>query len=103
MVLNKKNFSVNADIDENDFIKFSLSPDNMLVPDLYNNLPGKSIWALANKALIKYIQESEDVKAHFGVSHIFTNDLVFLTKEMLRRKILNSISLAKKAGYLASF
>ena len=101
LVLNKKNFSVNADIDENDFIKFSLSPDNMLVPDLYNNLPGKSIWALANKALIKYIQEREDVKAHFGVSHIFTNDLVFLTQEMLRRKILNSISLAKKAGYLA--
>ena len=101
LVLNKKSFSENADIDENNFIKFSLSPDNRLVPDLHNNLPGKSIWVPANKELIKYIQGSEDVKAHFGVTHLFANDLVFLIQKILRTKILNSISLAKKAGYLA--
>ena len=101
LVLNKKRFSENADINENDFIKFSLSPDNKLVPDLHNNLPGKSIWVPANKELIKYLQSREDVKVHFGVSNIFTNDLVFLVQKILRKKILNSISLAKKAGYLA--
>ena len=99
--MDKKNFSENSDIDEKDFIKFSLSPDNKLVPDLHNNLPGKSIWAPANKAMIKYIQERDDVKAHFGVSHLFSNDLVSLIKKILRKKILSSISLAKKAGYLA--
>ena len=101
MVLDKKSFSENASIDENEFIKFSLSPDNTLVPDLYNELPGRSIWAPANKALIKIIHEREDVKEHFGVSHLFTNDLVFLTQKILRKKTLNNISLAKKAGYLA--
>ena len=101
LVLNKKSFSENADIDENDFIKFSLSPDNKLVPDLHNDFPGKSIWTPANKALIKYIEEREDVKEHFGVSHIFTHDLVFLVRKILRKKILDGISLAKKAGHLA--
>ena len=101
LVLSKKSFAENADIDENDFIKFSLSPDNKLVPDLHGNLPGKSVWAPAKKELIKYIQEREDVKEHFGVSQIFTNDLAFLVKKILRKKILNNISLAKKAGYLA--
>ena len=101
MVLNKKIFLENADVDENDFIKFSLSPDNKLVPDLHNNLPGKSIWAPANKILIKNIQERDDVKAHFGVSHLFSNDLVFLVNKILRKKIINNISLTKKAGYLA--
>ncbi len=101
LVLDKKSFSENADIDENDFIKFSLSPDNELIPDIHENLPGKSIWAPANKTLIKYIQEREDVKAHFGVSHILNNDPVFLIKKILRKKILASISLAKKAGHLA--
>ena len=101
MVFNKKIFLENADIDEDNFIKCSLSPDNKLVPDLYNNLPGKSIWVPANSALIKSILAREDVKRHFGVSHRFTNDLVFLIEKILRKKILNSISLAKKAGYLA--
>ena len=100
LVLDKKSFSENTDIDENDFIKFSLSPDNKLVPDLHNKLPGKSIWAKPNKALIEYIQERDDVKAHFGVSHLFSNDLISLIQKTLRKKILNSISLAKKAGYL---
>ena len=101
LVLDKKNFLENSNIDEKDFIKFSLSPDNKLVPDLHNNLPGKSIWVPANKKLIKYVQERDDVKAHFGVSLLFSNDLVYLVKKILRKKILNSISLAKKASYLA--
>ena len=101
LVLNKKSFLENSDIDENNFIKFSLSPDSKLVPDLHDNLPGRSIWAPANKTLIKYIQERDDVKAHFGVSHLLSNDLVYLVEKILRKKILNNISLAKKAGYLA--
>ena len=101
LVLDKKSFSENVGFNENDFIKLSLSPDNELVPDLHNNLPGKSIWVPANKKLIKHIQERDDVKAHFGVSRLFCNDLVFLVKKILRKKILNSISLTKKAGYLA--
>ena len=101
LVLDKKSFLENANIDENDFIKFSLSPDNKLVPDLHNNLPGKSIWVPANQKLITYIQERDDVKAHFGVSRLFSNDLVYLVKKILRKKILDSISLTKKAGYLA--
>ena len=88
MVLDKKSFLKNADIDENDFIKFSLSPDNKLIPDLHNNLPGKSIWVPANKKLIKNIQERDDVKAFWGVA-FFSNDLVFFKK---KKKILNSIS-----------
>ena len=99
LVLDKKSFLENASIDENDFIKFSLSPDNKLVPDLHNNLPGKSIWVPASKKLIECIQERDDVKAHFEVSHLFSNDLVFLVKKILRKKILDSISLTKKAGY----
>ena len=101
LVLNKKIFSENTNINEDDFIKFSLSPDKKLVPDLHNSLPGKSIWVSANKELVKDILEREDVKVHFGVSQLFTKDLIFLIQKILRKKILNGISLTKKAGYLA--
>ena len=99
--MNKKNFSENADICEDDFIKISLSPDKKLVPDLHNNLPSKSIWVPAKRALIKDILEGEDIKTHFGVSQLYTKDLIFLIEQVLRKKILNSISLTKKAGCLA--
>ena len=99
--MNKKNFLENADINEDDFIKFTLSPDNSLVPDLHNTLPGKSIWLPPNKALMRSILDGKEVKVHFGVSQLFTEDLLFFVQKILRKKILDGISLSKKAGCLA--
>ena len=99
--MDKKSFSENAGIHQDDFIKISLSPDNELVPDLHNNLPGKSIWVPANKARINDILKEDDLETFLGAQRLSTKDLIFLIEKLLRNKILNSISLAKKAGYLA--
>ena len=99
--MNKKSFSENAGIHQDDFIKISLSPDNKLVPDLHNNLPGKSIWVPANKARIKDVLKGGKLKTLFGEQQLSTNDLIFLIEKLLRKKILNSVSLTKKSGYLA--
>ena len=99
--MNKKSFSENAGIHQDDFIKISFSPDNKLVPDLHDNLPGKSIWVPANKARIKDILKGDELKTQFGAQQLSAKDLVSLIEKLLRKKILNSISLTKKAGYLA--
>ena len=99
--MNKKSFSGNDGIHQDDFIKISLSPDNKLVPDLHNKLPGKSIWVPANKARIKDILKGDELKTHFGAQQLSTKDLIFLIEKLLRKKIFNNISLTKKAGYLA--
>ena len=99
--MNKKSFSENAGIHQDDFIKISLSPDNKLVPDLHNNLPGKSFWVPANKARIKDILKEGELKTQFEKQQLSSKDLIFLIEKLLRKKILNSISLTKKAGYLA--
>ena len=99
--MNKKIFSENTGINQDDFIKVSLSPDRKLVPDLHNNLPGKSVWVPANKTRINYILEGNELETQFAVKELFTGDLIFLIEKILRKKILNSISLTKKAGYLA--
>ena len=101
VVLNKKNFLNSSSINRDDFIKISLSPDNRLVPDFRDKLPGKSVWLPANKALITDFLRKEDLKTFFGVSEILTPDLVFLIEMILRKKILSSISMTKKAGNLA--
>ena len=101
IILNKKTFSDSDDLNEDYFIKICLSPDNKLVPDLYDNLPGKSVWLPANMYLIADILKKENLKAYFGVPEFLTTDLGALISKVLRKKILNSISLAKKSGNLA--
>ena len=101
MVLNKKIFLNSSSINKDDFIKICLSPDNKLIPDLRDNLPGKSVWLPANKTLIVDILRKEDLKPYFGVSKIFSPDLVSLIEMILRKRILSSISMTKKSGVLA--
>ncbi len=100
IILNKKTFSDIDDLNEDNFIKICLSPDDKLVPDLHNNLPGKSVWLPANKSSITDILGKEDLKVYFGVAELQTTDLCALISRILRKKILNSISLAKKSGNL---
>ena len=94
--MDKKNFLNNSSINKDDLIKISLSPDNKLVPDLRDNLPGKSVWLPANKTLIVDILRKEDLKTYFGVSKIFSPDLVSIIEMILRKRILSSISMTKK-------
>ena len=101
MVLNKKIFLNSSSINKDDFIKICLSPDNKLIPDLCDKLPGKSVWLPADKALIVDILKKEDLKTYFGVSKILSPDLVSKIEMILRKKILSNISMTKKSGVLA--
>ena len=101
MVLNKNVFLNRSSINKDDLIKICLSPDNKLLPDLRDNLPGKSVWLPADKTLIVDILRKEDLKTYFGVSKIFSPDLVSIIEMILRKRILSSISMTKKTGALA--
>ena len=101
MVLNKKIFLNSSSINKDDFIKICLSPDNKLIPDLCDKLPGKSVWLPAHKDLIVDILREEDLKTYFGISKIYSPDLVSLIEMILRKKIVSSISMTKKSGVLA--
>jgi len=52
VVLNKKIFLNSSSINKDDFIKICLSPNNKLIPDLCDKLPGKSVWLPADRAFI---------------------------------------------------
>ena len=101
MVLNKKIFLNSSSDNKDNCIKICLSPDNKLIPDLFDKLPGKSIWLPADKSLIVDILRKDELKTYFGVSKIFSPDLVSIIEMILRKKILSSISLTKKSGVLA--
>ena len=100
LVFDKKNFLDRDDLNEDNFIKVSLSPNNKLVPDLYNNLPGRSVWLPANKSIVTNILDKEDLKIYFGVPALSAPNFGCLIERMLRKKVLSSVSLTKKAGNL---
>ena len=101
MVLNKKIFLNSSSNNKDNCIKICLSPDNKLIPDLCEKLPGKSVWLPADKGLIVDILKKEDLKTYFGVSKIFSPDLVPIIEMVLKKKIMSSISMTKKSGVLA--
>ncbi len=101
LVLDKKSFSDGAGVNEEDFVKITISPDNKLVPDLNDKLPGESFWLPAKKALIIDLLQKRDLKTYFGVKEFLAQDLTVKIEQILRKKILNNISLTKKAGDLA--
>ena len=99
--MNKKIFLNSSSINKDDFIKICLSPNNKLIPDLCDKLPGKSVWLPADKAFIANILRKEGLETYFGVSKIYSLDLVSIIEMILRKKILSSISMTKKSGVLA--
>ncbi len=81
-------------------LRFTLTPDNQIVPDFKKKLPGKGIYVSVSKAaLLKAIEKNlfaKAVKKNVKVSA----DLVQTVENILKKKGLESICLAKKAGDL---
>ena len=100
MALDKNIFLNSSSINKDDFIKICLSPDNTLIPDLCDKLPGKSVWIPADKSIIIDTLRNEKLETYFGVSKKFSPDLVSLIEMRLRKRVLSTISMTKKSGVL---
>ena len=80
-------------------IRFVIGPDATVVPDLAGKLPGRGIWVTARTAdLEKAVQKrlfSRAARAQVTVPE----DLPGLVEAGLTRRVIDLISLARKAGY----
>lgn len=83
-----------------ELLRFTVTPDNRVIPDFKKKLPGKGIWVKNSKqvlttAVAKNLFSKaykKNVKADAG--------LVEVVEELLSKRGLDSISLARKAGVL---
>lgn len=79
-------------------IRFVVGPEGQAVADIRNKLPGRGIWVSADKdALAKAIKTkafSRSAKEQVSIP----DDLFELTEKMLARRLVDLISLARKAG-----
>ncbi|MEO1551705.1 MAG: DUF448 domain-containing protein, partial [Pseudomonadota bacterium] len=79
-------------------IRFAVSPDGQLVPDLAERLPGRGIWVTADKAALDKAAKkglfARAAKAQVEVPE----DLAAQIDGLLVRRITDLLALARKAG-----
>lgn len=79
-------------------IRFVVGPDGELVPDLAERLPGRGFWCLAERDMIEKARARNlfAKAAHTAVT--LPDDLPALLETALRRRCLDIIGLARRAG-----
>ena len=81
-------------------IRFVFSPDGVVVPDLARKLPGRGMWVAASREAV----ETAARKNHFARSAktklSAPADLADQVEALLRRRILDGLGLARRAGGL---
>ena len=89
-------------MDEAVLVRFVAGPGGLVVPDLARKLPGRGLWVAADRASV----ETAAKKGHFArAAKAKLNapaDLADQVETLLRRRILDGLGLAKRAGELIS-
>ena len=85
-------------LDKGQLLRFTLTPDNEIVPDLKKKLPGKGVYVVnSKKALLKAISGGlfgKALKAKVKVDE----GLAAQVEKVLSKQALDAVSLARKAG-----
>ena len=87
---------------EDELIRFALSPDGIVVPDLKRKLPGRGVWVSLDRKML-----GDAIKRHlfskgFGSDAKAGPELADLVGLQLRKDVLSALSLARKAGLALS-
>ncbi len=80
-------------------IRFVLAPDGSVTPDISERLPGRGLWVSANsEALRKAVKRNAFSRAAKAPAEI-PEGLVELVEDLLVKRVIELVSLARKGGY----
>ena len=88
-----------------DMVRFVLSPDGVVTPDIARNiarkLPGRGVWVSADRKSLEKTIALKSFSRGFKTKAELDGDLVSLTESLLARRVLGLITMARKAGVMA--
>ncbi|MBO5442616.1 MAG: RNA-binding protein [Alphaproteobacteria bacterium] len=87
---------------KDELLRFTITPDNMVVPDFKKKLPGRGIFVSNSKKALQTAIEKGLFSKAVRKKVRADNQLIELVEKILRKKGLDFISLAKKAGVLVT-
>ena len=79
-------------------VRFVLGPDGMIYPDLAEKLPGRGIWVTADRDLIRKAADKGMFARGAKAPAKAPENLADLVEEGLAHRVVELISLARKAG-----
>ncbi|MEM1382740.1 MAG: RNA-binding protein [Pseudomonadota bacterium] len=79
-------------------IRFVLDPENRVVPDLAERLPGRGVWLTADRALAERVEAKRLFAKGFRRQVAAPEDLADLVERLLAQRLIDAIALARKAG-----
>ena len=85
-----------------ELIRFCVSPDRELVPDLANKLPGRGIWVRADADAVQTAMTKGLFAKAAGSKVTYPDDLVERVRALFRRRCADLLGVAKKAGLVVS-
>ena len=83
---------------EEELIRFVLSPDGDVVPDLKRKLPGRGAWVTKGRSEVAEAISRKAFSKAFGAQAKAAVDLPDLVAKLMRLELVQSLSLARKAG-----
>ena len=79
-------------------IRFGVSPDGVIVPDVLEKLPGRGIWVASERAALETAVKKglfgRSAKQSVSVPETLVNDV----EAQLAKRLIDGISMARKAG-----
>ncbi|MEM6386027.1 MAG: RNA-binding protein [Pseudomonadota bacterium] len=79
-------------------IRFGVSPDGQIVPDVLEKLPGRGIWVAAERAAVQQAVDKKLFARAAKQSVRFSESLVDDVEALLAKRLTDGISMARKAG-----
>lgn len=83
-------------------VRFVLAPDGAVVPDVDERLPGRGIWVTADRALLAQAVRKNLFAKAAGAPARAAADLPARVEAGLRRRCLDLLGLARRAGLLVA-
>ncbi len=82
-------------------VRFVMSPEGEIVPDIAGKLPGRGVWVTAHREhMIKAIKTGGFARG-FKTKIKADAGLIDLTEALLARRLLGLLSMARKSGHIA--
>lgn len=81
-------------------MRFALSPQKTVTPDLRCKLPGRGLWLKADRATIVEAIKKNSFARGFREKALVSDDLVDMIEKLTRIDALHTLSLANKAGHV---
>lgn len=79
-------------------IRFVLSPDGVVTPDLAEKLPGRGVWVSADRAALEKTVAKRLFARGFKAQVLAPDDLIDQVELLLAQRAIDAVALCRKAG-----